>query len=294
MSKQLAGSGLVFRALSMTLLLLPAVAVMPGVTESAGLRSGEAEVTAGDGPGDKLHDPWDRLLRSHVTEDGWVAYGRLQAESGGELLAYLDSLADIDASALPRDEQIAFWINAYNALCIQTLIDQKLPSSVPHQSFLGVGTNIFTLERRKIAGRVRSLDDIEHRVLRKRFDEPRVHAALVCGASSCPRLRPEAFIGSRLDRQLDEEMRRWIQSGLDLSGKRKNRLDRERQVFYASRIFDWFKKDFGGTDKAVLEFVKKYVDAEDREFLDKNKVSIRFLDYSWRINRQPADVAAKE
>ncbi len=232
------------------------------------------------------HAPWTAILERYVSEDGWVDYDGLQREASRDLERYLDSLASVKPGKLSDDERKAFWINAYNALCIDTLLAKDLPSTVPHKSFLGIGSNIFVLERREIGGRKRSLDDIEHGILRKKFDDPRIHAALVCGASSCPRLRAEAYEANRLDEQLDEETRRWIREGLDLEGNRKNRLDRENKVFHASKIFSWFKKDFGGSDRGVLDFVAKYASESDREFLKKNDVSVRYLDYDWSLNRK--------
>ncbi|MEM7234256.1 MAG: DUF547 domain-containing protein, partial [Planctomycetota bacterium] len=173
-------------------------------------------------------------------------------------------------------------VNAYNALCVQKLIDHKLPKKVPNAVFFGA--NIFKESTYKVAGKVRSLDDIEHGILRQSFKDNRIHAALVCGASSCPRLRAEAYEGRKLDQQLDEECRRWIRSGLDLKGKRKNYLDRRRNVFYASKIFDWFEEDFGDSTKGVLKFIKKYASDDDRRFLEANRVTVRYLTYDWTLN----------
>jgi len=231
------------------------------------------------------HARWDRLLRAYVSKAGWVAYERLRRESEGELDRYLEELARADLAEFGDFERKAFWINAYNALCIRTLLDEDLPESVPHRSFLGLGTNIFTQEDYTIAGKERSLDDIEHRILRKEFRDPRVHAALVCGASSCPRLRPEAYRAERLDAQLDEECRSWINEETDRKGMRKNRLDRARKTFYASKIFDWFDEDFGGSDEGILRFIRSYAEPSLKSFLETNEVRLRFLDYDWSLNR---------
>ncbi len=232
-----------------------------------------------------LHAGWDRLLKKYVTEGGWVDYRRLQARDGAELKAYLKQLAGTNVAELgSRNAQKAFWINAYNAICVQTLIDQKLPEEVPHAFFFG--TNIFKLETYKVAGKIRSLDEIEHEILRKRFTDSRIHAVVVCGASSCPRLRPEAFDGARLEAQLDEEARRWISVGKDLKGKRKNYLDRGRKIFYASKILDWYMEDFGDNVAGVRKFIQRYADPQVRQFMTANKVRIKYLDYDWRLNKQ--------
>ncbi len=232
------------------------------------------------------HDAFDKILKRYVSEDGWVDYEGLKRGGAADLRAYLASLEDVDVSALGTKEQIAFWINAYNAVCIQLLLDKKLPGEVPRRSFLGVGTNLFKIEKYRVAGKVRSLDNIEHGNLRKRFTDNRIHAAVVCGASSCPRLRPEAFTGERLDTQLDEECRRWINVGLTKKGKRKNELDRGRKVFRASKIFSWYKDDFGGSNKGVLNFIGRYADPETKAFLEREKVSVTFVDYDWSLNKR--------
>ncbi len=231
------------------------------------------------------HGRWDRLLARHVTREGWVDYAGLRRRDAKELQAYLDELARADIEDLrDDDERKAFWINAYNAVCVRKLLDNDIPKSVPKALFFG--TNIFEERTYTIAGEKRSLDDIEHGILRPKFRDNRVHAVLVCGASSCPRLRTEAYVGRKLDAQLDEECRSWINDEKTLDGERKNFLDRRRATFHGSKIFSWYKEDFGGTDAGVLEFVKRFIDASDREFIEKNDVRVKFLDYDWTLNRQ--------
>lgn len=231
------------------------------------------------------HSTWDRILRENVTREGWVNYESLRGKESKALASYLAALAAADPGRLgDRNAQRAFWVNAYNALCIQTIIDHGVPAEVPHARIFGA--NVFTERKYQIAGKVRSLDDIEHGILRKELADPRLHAALVCGARSCPRLRPEAFTGPRLEEQLDEECRSWIRTEATEKGGRKNRLDRARKVFQASKIFSWYQADFGGSDEAVLKFLVKYADDADRAFLAANRVSVEYLDYDWSSNKQ--------
>lgn len=228
---------------------------------------------------------WNKILKATVTEDGWVDYEAIRKTLSKDLKAYLDVLSNTSLKELKTDsEKKAFWINAYNALCVQTLIDSGLPKEVPHAAFFG--KNNFTQRTYSIAGKIRSLDDIEHGILRKEFKDNRVHAALVCGASSCPRLRPEAYIEKDLDRQLDEEVRSWVQVEKTKDGERKNYLDQKKGFLFVSKIYDWFKEDFGGNDEGVLKFIKRYANDSDREFLEKNKVKLSYLTYSWRLNSQ--------
>ena len=231
------------------------------------------------------HARWDKILKASVTEAGWVDYARIRKEFAAELQAYLEEISSVELGLFKEvNVRKAFWINAYNALCVQQILDNDLPAEVPRAKVFG--TNIFTEAKRKVAGKVRSLDDIEHRILRVEFKDNRIHAAIVCAASSCPRLRPEAFDPMRLDQQLDEECRSWINVEKNKKGERKNFLDQEKKVLQVSKIFDWFNEDFGGSEAGVLEFVKRFADEPTRTFLEKNKVRVRYLTYDWSLNKQ--------
>jgi hypothetical protein len=229
------------------------------------------------------HSRWTEILEATVTGDGWVDYHAIRKSWSRELGLYLRDLGAATAKDLPTAaERKAFWINAYNALCVRKLLDSSLPAEVPHASFFG--KNIFTERTYRVAGKIRSLDDIEHGILRERFGDNRIHAAIVCGASSCPRLRPEAYAAAKLDTQLDEECRRWVQTGKTKTGKRKNYLDRGKGIYYASKIFDWFEEDFGDSTEGILKFLRRYSSEVDREYLKTHRVKLRFLSYDWRLN----------
>lgn len=239
--------------------------------------------SAAIGVGPFQHDRWDKLLKANVSAEGYVDYGSFKGKDSAELKAYLKEIGDADLEALgDKNDKKAFWINAYNAVCIQMIIDAKVPATIPHAVLFG--ENIFTPRTYKVAGALRSLDDIEHRILRKDFKDPRIHAAVVCGALSCPRLRPAAFTGAKLDAELDEECRSWVAVEKTKKGERKNHLDQKDRVYNVSKIFEWYEEDFGGSSEGVLEFLKKYADEADRAFLEKNKVRVSYLAYDWSVN----------
>lgn len=219
-------------------------------------------------------------------------YEALQANRA-QLDTYIDDLAALDEATYEswsEAEQIAYWVNAYNAITLKSIIDQT-PIKPSIKDIIGV----WRIRRHAIFGGNKTLNNIEHDVLRVDFDEPRIHAALVCAAVSCPPLRTEPFTGENLDAQLDDQVEQWLakEDGL--------RIDREEGVVYLSKIFDWFTVDwvpsygldegdnrFTGNDKerAVLNFVAGYVNESDREFLEAGDYRIQYFDYDWSLNIQ--------
>jgi hypothetical protein len=214
-----------------------------------------------------LHAPLDPLLQRYVDDDGRVAYRDLAQHDSAALDAYLAALAAADPSPWPPPEQIAFWVNAYNAHVLRGVLD-----GYRAESFFG-RMRFFSFYEFPVAGRSRSLDDIEHEILRKQFEEPRIHFALVCASTSCPKLRREAYRGPRLDAQLDEQARRF------LDDPRRNRFGPGDAVALSS-IFKWFGEDFDKAAGSVSAFVRRYrtVPATPR---------IEYLDYDWTLNAQP-------
>ncbi len=146
----------------------------------------------------------------------------------------------------------------------------------------------------KVMGKYYTLEQIEHKILRKEFKEPRIHMAMVCAAIGCPPLRNEPYTGKKVDRQLDDQSKRF------LTDPNKFSFDRGKRMLHISPIFKWFGSDFVKTkakkkpfiqysnkEAAILEFVRKYL-AKDHAFLDPSKkaVRIKYLDYDWSLNEQ--------
>ncbi len=138
-----------------------------------------------------------------------------------------------------------------------------------------------------VGGERYSLDDIEHKILRKKFKEPRIHFALVCASKSCPSLLPEAYVADRLDEQLTAAAQAFLTDpakGFRLERKRVGDGDRSR--VYLSSIFKWFRKDFEADGRSLVEFIAPYVPEDGRAFLEEqgDVVSFRFLTYDWSLN----------
>lgn len=218
------------------------------------------------------HSLYAGLLKKYV-KDGVVHYQGFKKEES-VLDKYLKVIEEVDSKILSRDEQFAFYVNAYNAWTIKLIL-----SAYPGvKSIKELGSIFKSPWKRKICridGGVITLDSIEHDILRPVFKDPRVHFAINCAAKSCPPLRSEPYRGSELDQQLDEMTRAFIN---DLES---NRL--EDFTLYVSSIFKWFAEDF---NKDVIGFFLKYAQGNLKEQLEahKEKIKVTYLDYDWSLN----------
>lgn len=248
---------------------------------------------ASAGPGSASSFPYEllgRVLETHVDGRGRVDYAGLKVEPS-TLNAFVDSLAEVSPVSTPgrfptREDSLAYWINAYNALVLRGVLDAYPVDSVRDiKLFYG----FFKRTDFVVGGRDMTLDDIEHGIIRERFEEPRIHAAINCAAISCPRLRREPFRPETLDRQLETAMREFVQD------PRHVRIDRDRNTIHVSAIFDWFEEDFTsaverrtGVDEArITDYLLDYVTEADRRYLETHPdVRVKVLDYDWGLNKQ--------
>lgn len=239
------------------------------------------------------HGPYNALLAEYVNERGMVDYARLQENQETALRPYLRALARTDPSNLSEDARLAFWVNAYNALALKLIVENYpvesirdvKPSGLP---FIPKINSPFKLEVSEVAGKKRTLDEIEHDIIRKEFpEEPRIHAAVVCAAMSCPELRQEAYTGARLDDQLDDQMRMFLRD------RNKNRIPAGENQIRLSKIFDWYGGDFAqeGTSKqtAVMDMAAGYFEDERARKLRRGTYDVSYLDYDWSLNEQSDD-----
>ena len=178
-----------------------------------------------------------------------------------------------------RDERLAYWINVYNVLAIDTVVRHY-----PVKSIRDVGSlfsPVWKREAGRLSGRAVSLHEIEHEILRPMGD-PRIHAAIVCASTSCPTLHREPYRASVIDAQLDDAMRRFL-------GNRDKglRIDRRDATIYLSKIFDWFEEDFAGSG-GVLSSATAYLTGEDRTWMENHAslADIEYMDYDWNLNDQ--------
>ena len=260
---------------------------------------------AADAPGNAErtldYAAYSRVLAKYVDDSGMVAYGALKTDRG-ELDAFSKSLGDLSPQVFEKwsePEKIAFWINAYNALTLKAIVDHYPiePSFVaslrfPKNSIRQI-SGVWDKLHFKVMGRDMTLDEIEHSRLRRNFNEPRIHVALVCAAMGCPSLRNEPFTGARLDEQLGDQTSRF------LGNQSKFRIDRSDGNVYLSSIFSWFGDDFVRTygadknfaghkdaERAVLNYISGHLKASDAEYLRSGDYDIEYLDYDWTLNEQ--------
>lgn len=220
------------------------------------------------------HQLWDKLVKKHVNEQGMVNYKGLKQEESqlDEYLALL-SKNPVNRSEWTKEQQMAYWINAYNAYTVKLILNHY-----PLNSIKDIKTEAETpwdMKFFKIGDKQYDLNEIEHEILRKEFKaDPRYHFALVCAALSCPRLRTEAYVPEKLNEQLDDQGRIFI------AASSKNEIvSADKAVL--SPYFDWYGKDFKVGDDTVIEWVNKYSDTK----LDKG-ASISYKDYDWSLNDQ--------
>ena len=226
------------------------------------------------------HTMWDALLKRYVDQDGFVAYGPWKEADEPALDAYLAAIGKVEPERLrDRSEQLTFWINVYNALTIKGILHFYPTKSI--RDHVGViGYNIWKDFKITIHDRAYSLDEIEHKILRK-MEEPRIHFAIVCASIGCPRLLNEAYTSERLEAQLTSNTRAFF------ADPDKFRIDRERRTVFLSPILDWFKKDFGKDRQERLAFIKPFLsDEKDQALLDEKGIKVKYLDYDWNINEQ--------
>lgn len=212
------------------------------------------------------HAAFDAILQAAVRGER-VDYVAIRDRHAAALKGYLDRLAEVDPTALERDEALAFYFNLYNATMIQAVIDRLTPDWTPAADSF----RVFDEPLVRLAARRVSLNQLENEILRKDFQEPRLHVALVCGARSCPPLRDRAYDARTLDATLDENMRSFLASGY------RNRIDRRGRTLYLSRIFEWYAADFGGPD-GVAAYVDRHVAGDVSDY------AVEFIEYHWDLN----------
>lgn len=235
------------------------------------------------------YDTLDCVLRTYV-KDGRVDYRALKNNPSG-LIGFLHGAASVTKpqfESWSRAQQRAFLINLYNAATLKMIIDHY-----PISSIKKIGGWIEGPWKQPVielwGGRV-TLDFVENGLLRKMHD-PRIHFAIVCASLGCPKLQSFAYVPERLDRQLDQAAREF------LADRNKNRFEVNDRAIVLSPIFEWFRGDFESTFGSALNFVSRYVPADQAVLARNAAVAIRYSSYDWSLNddrSEPAIRASRE
>jgi hypothetical protein len=223
-----------------------------------------------------IHRPYDILLQLYVSGTSFD-YDRMwrNEEDLERLSDYIDTLENITPSDLPEKEALAYWINLYNAATLESVFKHY-----PIESIKDIGGFLkkspWNRKVVKVAGRELALNEIENDIIRKQFNDARIHLALNCASIGCPPLRNRAYLGDKLDEQLDEACNfalndeRWVKI-----------TDQEIRV---SKIFDWYKDDFKAYAGSVREFIAKYRETDREAIMDDNR-QLEYMDYNWDLNK---------
>ncbi|MHC4742361.1 MAG: DUF547 domain-containing protein [Planctomycetota bacterium] len=247
------------------------------------------------------YDNYAQTLKAFVDNRGMVNYHNLR-DSRAKLDVFALQMKNLDPEKFQtwsENQKIAFWVNAYNALTIKAIIDNYpikasfFKSRIYPKNSIRQIPGVWTKLKFEIMQKDLTLNHIEHKILRKQFDEPRIHMALVCAAISCPPLRNEPYAAEKLDAQLKDQTDKF------LADPAKFKIDRKKNKVHLSPILKWFAEDFlskytprtpiPGKKKstsATLNFIAQYSDQATAEYLRSGKYKVQYLKYDWSLNEK--------
>ncbi len=234
-------------------------------------------------PYDQSYQDLNEALQKFIVVNGAVSqvdYKKLRANQI-KLLAHLKNTSAVSQKTydtFSEKEKIAFLINAYNAFTLKLVLD-----NYPVKSIKKIGSIFKTpwkLKFFRLLGVERSLDDVEHNMLRKDFSEPRVHFAINCASVGCPGLRNEPYTADKLDAQLTDQATQFLRDGV------RNVLDPAGKKLKVSMIFKWFDEDFKKNGSTVQKFVSQFItdDPLVKKDLEADAYELSYTDYDWDIN----------
>ncbi len=233
---------------------------------------------------DHRHTAWQALLQKHVSWVGGAAtqvdYAAVQADRAAldGYTASLQQVTRVEFDAWSQAQQLAFLINAYNAFTVQ-LILTKYPALDSIKQIGGWFGNPWKQTFFSLLGERRHLDAVEHELIRGsgRYNEPRIHVAVVCASIGCPALRPEAFVAESLDAQLTDSMRRFLAD--------RSRNHYKNGVLRVSKIFDWYSGDFPDLAALFAAHAEQLAGSSiERQRVRTGAYKLAYSDYDWSLN----------
>ncbi len=212
---------------------------------------------------------FNSLLQKHVDKKGNVNYKAFKQDEAtlDTYLTYLNTTSP--SSSWSKNKQKAFWTNAYNAYTIKLILENYPIKSIT--KIKKKGKTAWKIPFAKVGGKTYTLDHIEHKILRKKLFDPRIHVGVNCASGSCPKLHNKAFTSENIDAELEILMKQFI------NDPKRNKLNKKKMV-HISEIFNWFKGDFS-KDGSVIDYINKYADEKVND-----NAKIHYLPYNWNLN----------
>lgn len=233
---------------------------------------------------DHNYQDYDRLLQNIVVPKGMqtvVKYSELKSDPGtlDRFVSSIEAVSRSEYDSWTKEQQLAFLINAYNALTLK-LVVMHYPGIDSIKDIGGFFSGPWKQKFFKLFGEDSYLDHIEHDLIRKNFNEPRIHFAVNCASRGCPALQPEAYIADRLDKQLEHAARSFLMDD------ERNRYDKDKDLLEISPIFKWYHEDFERAAGSIQAFIAPFMtdDAGLRDHIAGDKPAIRYQDYDWNLN----------
>lgn len=238
---------------------------------------------AGSSSGEPDYAAWNSLLSRYYDPGKGMDYRNLKARDRATLGALRERMAKVKVGSLNPKQQLAYWINLYNINVVGIVVDHYPVDSIRDISTDPiVRLNVFKRDLAPFGGGLISLDEIENNRIREQFKDARIHFAINCAARSCPPIRAEAYVGARVDAQLDDQTRRFLNGPHGVKVRRKG----GKVTLSTTRIMDWFRKDFEQWSDGTVAFIRRYASADKVRMIEGagGKVRLEYDDYDWALN----------
>lgn len=217
----------------------------------------------------EIHKTWDNLVRKHISSSGKVNYAGFVKDKA-ELEKYIKELQSYykDLNSWGRNKRLAYWINVYNAVTVKLITDNYPVKSITDLK----GGKPWDAKLIQLGGVSYTLNVIENKIIRPKFNEPRIHFAVNCAAKSCPKILNRAWTEDNLQRYLTKQTKAF------LANSSQNTLEADKVKL--SKIFDWYKVDFGTSNEKIIQFINKYSSTTVNE-----NATVSYNEYDWSLNK---------
>jgi len=226
---------------------------------------------------------WTAVLQKYYDPAHGMDYTALKAHDMATVENMRNAWGKVNVDALNKKQQLAYWINVYNINTVATIVENYPTKSIRDLSTDPIiRLNVFKKERIPFGSGKLALNDVENEKIREGFHDPRIHFAINCAARSCPPLRSEAYTGEKLDAQLDDQARRFLNGPIGARFGRKG----DSLVIHVTKIMDWFGKDFDQWGPGRAGCIRRYGTPDKQKLIDEanGKIDLQYDDYNWDLN----------